>query len=194
LKASAQRLAEITGRAASTELSVVSIPAYTGKLPPPGHDADGQDEGLSVLDPSAYLRVRVADQLRYYTGKTAKLERQLRRLDNAIFLIGGIGTLLAAANFDAWIALTAAMAAAVTTYLEYQQVEQNLGKYNQARSELESIRSWWQGLLPNEHNPANFRTLVTRSEQVLETELGGWVRRMQDSVELRGKHEAEPQS
>jgi hypothetical protein len=180
----ASRLAAITRKVMATAVNEAALPPYTGPIPPPYHDSDALDDGISDLDVNQYITFRLGDQLKYFAGKTQALEQQLRRLWWLIYAIGGLGTLLAAQGDARWIALTTAVAAAVTGYLEYQQIEYTLIKYNQARSDLESIRSWWQGLTSAEHSdPRNVGLLVTQTERVLEHEFSGWVQQMQDKLE-----------
>jgi hypothetical protein len=80
---------------------------------------------------------------------------------------------------------------AVTTYIGYQQFDSTLTAYNQAATDLENIRDWWRALPPEEKaDPANIDELVQHVEQVLDTELAGWVQKMTDALsELRKPNE-----
>lgn len=183
-EAFARRLAAVGARTMASPANEASLPPYRGPIPPHGHHAGGRDDGLCELDANRYISFRLGDQLMYYTNKSARLERQLRHLSWLIYLIGAVGTLLAAIGAELWVALTSATAGAIMTYLEYQQTEFNLVKYNQTRAKLEDTRTWWQSLSPAEHNEANFRALVERTEQVLDSEFGGWLQNMQEILEL----------
>jgi hypothetical protein len=45
-----------------------------------------------------------------------------------------------------WVALTIALVGALTTFLEYRQLENNLMKYNQAATSLDDVKVWWMAL------------------------------------------------
>ena len=149
--------------------------------------AQGGDDGLSILPPDRYVELRLGDQLNFYRSKTVKLEKQLKVAQWSIFVIGGLGSLLAAINQQVWIALTTALAAALTTYLSYQQTESTLTKYNQTATDLANVKSWWTALPPEEKaKQVNIDALVDHTEQVLQSELDGWVQQMQNALaELR---------
>src|SRR5439155_11185375 len=89
------------------------------------------DDGVSFLTPERYIELRLEDQLKYYSGKTPKLETQVKYMQVAILVAGGAGTLLAALYAELWVALTTALATALTTSLGYRQLEETLVRYNQ---------------------------------------------------------------
>ena len=180
----AHKVEDITRRVMQTEVNTSSLRPYDGPIPPPMYGAAGGDDGSSLLSPDQYVQVRLGDQLSYYRGKTVKLERQLERLQWAIYIIGGVGTLLAAINMQVWIALTTALAAALATYLGYKQTENSLIKYNQASTDLDSVKRWWTALPGEEQEKQeNVDALVEHTEKVLQSELDGWIQQMQDALE-----------
>ena len=181
----AQRVEDITRRVMRTEVNASALKPYDKDkgLPPHMDAAQDRDDGLSVLPPDQYVQLRLGDQLNYYRTKTVKLERQLKVIQWSIFIIGGLGSLLAAINRQVWIALTTALAAALTTYLSYQQTESTLMKYNQTATDLANVKSWWKALPPEEQaKQANIDILVDHTEQVLQSELDGWVQQMQNAL------------
>lgn len=185
----AQRVEDVTRRVMRTEVNSSSlIPYDKGKgFPPDMFAAEGGDDGFSTLTPDRYVEVRLGDQLSYFKRKAVKLEKQLKVLQWTIFILGGLGTLLAAIKLQVWIALTTAIAAALATYLSYQQTENTLMKYNQAGTDLDNVKSWWTALPAEEQAKADtVTTLVDHTEKVLESELDGWVQQMQNALaELR---------
>ena len=101
----------------------------------------------------------------------------------AILVAGGAGTLLAAIHAELWVALTTALATALTTSLASRQLEETLVGYNQSAADLANVRDWWTKLSPAaKRNPKNIEPLVEVTEKVLETELGGWVQRMENAL------------
>lgn len=185
----AQRVEDVTRRVMRTEVNSSSlIPYDKGKgFPPYMYAAEGGDDGFGVLAPDRYVEVRLGDQLNYYKRKSVKLERQLKLIQWSIFVLGGLGTLLAAIKLQVWIAVTTALGAALATYLSYQQTENTLMKYNQASTDLDNVKSWWTALPAEEQaKPETVSTLVDHTEKVLESELDGWVQQMQNALaELR---------
>jgi hypothetical protein len=185
----AQRVEDITRRAMRTEVNVSALKPYDRDkgLPPYMGAVLAADNGFSVLTPNRYVQVRLSDQLNYYRSRAIKHERKLKVIQWAIFLIGGLGTLLAAINQQVWIALTTAIATALATYLSYQQTESTLTKYNQAATDLANVKAWWTALPPEEQaKQTNIDALVDHTEQVLQSELDGWVQQMQNALaELR---------
>ena len=118
-----------------------------------------------------------------------KLEKRLKLLYWLTFGIGGTGTYLAAVGHQIWIALTTAIVAAIGTYLGYRQTESSLTKYNQVATDLANVRAWWLALSAEQQaEQQNIDSLVDHTEQVLQSELDGWVQQMQNSLaELREK-------
>ena len=148
---------------------------------------------LKILSPDAYLRERVEDQINYFVNKTATLYRQLKRLQLWILIVGGLGTFLAAINFEVWVALTTALATAFTNKLEIDQVENSLVQYNIALANLRNVQSWWKGLTPWEKSrPKNLDLLVDRTERALERETAGWVQQMQSTLDKLTEKEKAP--
>ena len=191
----AQKVEDITRRAMRTEVNSSALKPYDKANFPPGVRQSG-DDGFSVLTPDRYVQVRLEDQLAFYKRGSLKLERTLQRVQWSIYIIGGVGTLLAAVNQQVWIALTTALAAALTTYLSYKQTEGTLTKYNQAYTDLDNVKSWWTALPAAEQaKQENVDTLVDHTEQVLQSELDGWVQQMQNALaELRKGQEKAPET
>ena len=179
----AEKLKEITGRLTKTAVNEAALRPYSGPIPPVMYGAAAADDGVSYLSPSEYITVRLGDQFNYFNLKTNRLERKLKRLQWGIYIIGGVGTLLAAVGFELWVALSTSLAAAFATYLEYRQTENTLIIYNQVATDLDNILSWWLGLSAAEQaNPTNQSLLVEQTEEALADELKGWVKQMTDAL------------
>jgi hypothetical protein len=166
-----------------TEASSGSLDPYVGPLPPEMYGASRDDDGLSPLDPNRYLRIRVGDQLTYFNGRVAELDRRRGRLQAIAVIAGGSGAILAAAGVEVWIGLTTAVSAAALAYLGYMQVDTTIVAYNQAAAKLRSLeRDWAAGAFSAQDLPA-LEELVLRGEAVLSTELSGWVQQMTQAVD-----------
>ena len=181
----AREIRSITGQMMKTEVNVGALRPYNGPIPP-----TMSDDGFSALSPDRYVSLRLCDQLDYFRRTTRKLDRKLKALQWLIYIFGGVGTLLAALGFELWVAVTAALAVSFATYIEYQQTENTLMKYNQAATDLANVHTWWSALPPNDRaDPGNVNKLVAHTERTLETEHIGWVQRMHDALEgLRTQH------
>ena len=86
---------------------------------------------------------------------------------------------------------SSALATALTTSLGYRQLEETLVRYNQSAADLANVRDWWTKLSPAaKRNPKNIDQLVEVTEKVLETELSGWVQRMENALaQLKAEEE-----
>ncbi len=192
-----KRVEDITQRTMRTEVNLSSLLPYDGSkgFPPWMDAAKGGDDGFSLLTPDRYVELRLGDQMKYYRKRSLKYDRQLRALSWLTFIIGGVGTYLAAVNQQAWIAVTTAVVAALGTYLAYRQTEGTLTKYNQAATDLANVKAWWSALSAEEQSrQVNIDSLVEHTEQVLQSELDGWIQQMQNSLaELRKGQAAAPE-
>lgn len=141
------------------------------------------DDGLSELSAEHYLVVRLEDQLAFYQRKILALDKRARRFRWLMYATGGVGTLLAAAGFELWVALTTTIFSACATYLEYEQTENTLRKYNIVATLLENVKSWWIALTPEGKNLLeNKEKLVSSTESALREEGMGWMALLQDAV------------
>ena len=166
-----------------TDVNQAALHPYEGQIPPDMDSAAGKDDGLSFLTPERYITIRLCDQLNYYQDKTNKLERDLKRYQWSIYILGGAGTFLAAVGWEIWIALTISIVGALTIFLEYQQTENTLTNYNQTATDLTNIRMWWTALSEYEKtDQGNISKLVEHTETVLQGELTGWIVRMEDAL------------
>jgi SLOG in TRPM, prokaryote/SMODS and SLOG-associating 2TM effector domain 1/Protein of unknown function (DUF4231) len=178
----AARLDAIDERLVQTEASSGAIPVYRGPLPPEMWAAATGDDGLTVLDPSGYIAIRVSDQISYYRGKVGKLAARRRLFYVAVIAAGGAGTLLAATGHEVWIGLTTAISAAAVAYLGHLQVDNTIIAYNQSASRLERLQRQWDARPVSRQTTADFGRLVDGAETVLTTELAGWVQQMSDAL------------
>ena len=187
----ARRIEDITSAMLQTEVNESALVPYPGPIPPI-YGMNAADDGLSQLSTEQYVAVRLGDQLSYYSLKTGKLDKDLRKWQTWIILYGAMGTLLVATGAEFWLPLTAAIVAALTAYLEYQQTEQTLVKYNQTLNNLVNLKAWWVSLPDEEKKKSNnIFYLVEHTEQILGTEQSGWVREMQSTMQRQRERESE---
>jgi hypothetical protein len=179
----AERLKLIRKHLMATDVKLESLRAPG----PPANSVDSsvpKDDGLTRLTGDRYITVRLSHQLRYFKDRATKLAKTLTRLRWLILILGGAGTLLAAAGLEIWIALTTTLTAALVTYLEYEQVESSLVSYNRAATELENVELQWRALTPDARSsPGEIQRLVRRTEKILHTEQRTWTREMEQALD-----------
>lgn len=181
------RIDAITRQLLQTEVNLSAIRPYiesTGKpIPPRMYAADINDDGYRDLTPDDYIRIRIGDQINYYKKRIVQLDLRLNVFQWLIYITGGIGTLLAAIGFKLWIALTIALVALFTTFLEYRQIQSTLIQYNQAVTNLLNLQNWWTALpIEDKQKQENIDRLVDSSETILNSEMTGWVQQMQSAM------------
>lgn len=189
----AQRINAISTDVTSAEHATLVIEAYEGPCPPPGLLAQA-DDGMGDLSAEDYVLFRIEDQIRYFCRRGSELERSLKRLQIWTYAITALGSLLAAFGVELWVALTTALVSALASHSQARRFESTLAGYNQAEAALENLQLWWEGLPRTERQERQtVETLVSMTEQALESEGSAWVRQMHDSLaELRQAREQRP--
>jgi len=187
----ASKVESVSRQLMQTDVNMAGLKPYDGPIPPKMYGAAEKDDGFSSLTPDDYITIRLEDQLNYYQLKTNTLEKQLKFWQWSIYILGGLGTFLAAINHELWIALTTAAVGAIITFLEYRQVEFTLIKYNQTATDLSNTKAWWAALSADEKEKSeNINKLVIYTEKVLKSELGGWIQQMENTLAgLKPKHD-----
>jgi hypothetical protein len=184
----ARKIKSINERLMKTEVNQSGLQIYTGSLPPPMYLASKQDDGFSFLTPTQYIQFRLENQMKWYKKRTTQLDRSIRRLHYQIIFYGAVGTLLAAFEFEVWIAVTTAIVGAITSYIEYNQYEKMLTSYNMTATDLESIRIWWRALPEDEkYTQETYEKLVSHAEGVMEDEAQRWIHTIEDALEKLDK-------
>jgi hypothetical protein len=144
------------------------------------------------LSREEYIQYRIEDQIAYFTKKTRRLSRQLIRRQTFIYVIGGVGTLLAALAFDVWVALATAVGTAFATKLQADQTENTLVQYNQTLASLRNILAWWNALSRwQKDRRKNIDLLVDQTEKAMEAETAGWVQQMQSALDKLTEKESD---
>jgi len=137
----------------------------------------------SPLTAKQYIDERLINQLNWYRKKTLDLDKKWQLWQWWIYLLGGVGTFLAAMNLDVWIAVTNAIAASILSFLEFRRFDSTLIGYNQTATNLENILWWWYALTDKDRTePKNIEKLVESSERVIRSETTGWVQEMKDAM------------
>ncbi|MBE9065759.1 DUF4231 domain-containing protein [Leptolyngbya cf. ectocarpi LEGE 11479] len=144
-----------------------------------------QDNKYSDLtQPTQYLQYRLETQFEWYRTQAKRLAQRLQFFQASIYVFGAVGTLLAAFEpTRSWVAVTTALVAGCTNYLEVKRIEASLVGYNQAADNLYDIRAWWYSLSEKERkNPNKFKRLVDGCEGIIRSETTSWLQDMQDRL------------
>jgi hypothetical protein len=142
-----------------------------------------REELFSPLTVEQYLAYRLFDQLSWYRSKTVKLDRQWQILQWSIYVLGGLGTFLAAMQVQIWITITNAIATAISSFLDFKQLDSTLVCYNQAASNLENVLCWWYALTDEARTDSeNIKKLVKSTEGVIHSATSSWVAEMSEAL------------
>jgi Protein of unknown function (DUF4231)/SMODS and SLOG-associating 2TM effector domain 1 len=148
--------------------SDVVVPFYRGELPPT-YGAAPDDDGFADLASDDYLRLRVDDAILFFRLKVLQLGR-LRGLATLVMVgAGGVGTVLAVANREAWVGLTTVLAGTAVAFVAYNQIESRIVGHNQSASRLESLRRRWE--VRSDGGYEAFGALVDTVESILAADL-----------------------
>lgn len=179
----ARQLNNIAERIMKTEVNQSSLKIFEGSIPPQ-FGLESGDDGFGDLNSEGYVQFRLKSKMNFYNQKILELDKKVRWLQWAVIGFGGLGTLLAAVGFEVWIAVTTAIVGAVTSFLEFNQMESSLSSYNQTLTDLESVLIWWNAVPQlNKFSPDTFEKLVDNAEAVIQAEVSGWIRNLKDALQ-----------
>ena len=151
-----------------TEVNLAGLNPYIGQILPKMYGVAENDDGFSSLEPEDYITIRLEDQLRYYLLKSHRLEKQLKYWYWNIYIMGGLGTYLAAIGFELWVGFTTSLVGASISFLEFHKVEFSLTKYNKAATDLNNVEVMWTALSADQkRKPENINKLVIDTEKIL---------------------------
>jgi len=140
-------------------------------------------ERFADLNAETYLAMRLDDQFDRYRRKAKELDSQLQLLQWAVYIIGGMGTLLAAVQLGSWVAVTSALTTAFASFLEFRRIEDTLVGYNLAADNLYDLKVLWNSLSEQDkQKPENVALLVETTEKAIQSENQSWLQNMQDSL------------
>lgn len=183
-----KRIKQLSQALRGSPIHQAAMDPYEKENQPPS----AEDEYTDIVTAETYFQSRLDPQFEWYRKKAKKLARQLQLLQTGVYVFGGLGTFVATLeNHLGWVAVTTAVAAAFTNYLEVKRVEVSLVGYNQAADTLYDIRAWWFSLSNAEQEEKkNFSKLVSSCEAVIHSENASWLQDMQDSLsQLYGQSE-----
>lgn len=191
----ARKTKQISKRVMETQVNMSELEVYDYKREglPPVYGVAPADDGFSNMTAEQYIHWRIEDQFDYYRRKAKRLAQELQRFQWSIYILGGLGTLMAAIELEIWVAVTSALVTALSSFLEFKRVETNLIACNMAAADLYDIRTWWRALPETaKQQQANKETLVKSAEAVIQGENASWLTEMREALsEIYGDQEQE---
>ena len=172
-----------------------TLEAYNGPLPP-HHILEAFDDGWSDLSPDEYVCYRLIPLIKRYDRAAKYYEAQLSLFTVSNYVLGAIGTLLAALssvppldtyNLQAWVALTTGISNAATRYMDYCRMDFLQKKSNKVKMALHDVQSWWDSRGNESESQAVKNDLVTRVEALITGEFVEWGGQMKKEMDKSKK-------
>ncbi|KAJ9458118.1 Transient receptor potential cation channel trpm [Diplonema papillatum] len=173
-----------------------SLQDYAGPLPP-HHILLNNDNGWADLTPEEYVAYRLQPLIARYERAAKHYETYVETFTIFNYLLGALGTLLAALssmppveeyNLQAWVALTTGVSNALTRYMDYARMDFLQKKSNKMRMELQDVQSWWDSRKGSEAGTQHVRNgLVTQVESLVTGELIEWSGQMKKAMDKSKK-------
>lgn len=85
-------------------------------------------------------------QLVYYKESAQAAQAALSRLQIIVYLVGGVGTLLATFKLQILVAITTSVTTALNTLIEKEAYGEAVQVFNFAVNELMNTMAWWNAL------------------------------------------------
>ncbi len=126
------------------------------------------DDHHSPLTPEKYIRFRLKRVVNFYKSRLPSYSRSRNLMSVTLMLVTAAGTILAYKQFSNYVSICATTAAAITSWMEYNNISKKIGRYNGTASSLESLILWWTSIPAVEKSViSNIDTLVQTGEQVV---------------------------
>ncbi len=155
------------------------------KIPPYYDPANpDSDPGFDDLNGDQYFRYRLRNQLQWHRDQLVPINRQRIVLQILIILTGVVSAFLAAMGgpFALWVALSASIAAALTTWQELHNQDFIVRNYSKVVVELGIIHDHWLSLEPEERSEGEFFSMVQATEDILWSQNVEYIQSMQEAL------------
>jgi hypothetical protein len=177
----AKRVNHIAHKLTRSEIGHSVFKPYNGEFPP---RVDQDEDVLGMLTTDGYLNARLREPIAWYKRKAKKLGTEYKVFQFFIYLVGGVGTVIAALGQHLWVALTASLAVVFTAYLAYRSTEGTLILYNRTATLLTNVETWWASLTPKQKESTTYVDLfVNMTEDTLKNERIGWTQHMENALD-----------
>ena len=185
-----KRLAEIQRQIYNGLNGEFSFESYNGPIPPNYYPDDPtSDPGFADLTGEEYFKYRVENQLAWHNKEINDYKSERDRLTILILIAGGLGTVFAAwgqvgigISLSIWVALTAAITAALIGWQELRNIDVIVRNYSKVVLELTVLYDHWINLEPEERTNAEFYRMVRGCEDVLWAQNTEYIKSMQEAL------------
>jgi hypothetical protein len=134
-----------------------------------------ENDFYSPCRPEDYIRMRLVPLKLFYQKRLPQVNRRRHFYQALALTMTTAGAGLAYFEFSPYVALTTAIAGAVTSWCEFTDVERKIGRYSTCVRNIKQIEAWWESLGDvDKASVLNIQRLVLGGEKVLLGELGGW--------------------
>lgn len=158
----------------------------TSERIPPHYDPKDPDSdpGFDDLNGDQYFRYRLKNQLQWHRDRLIPINRQRVALQILIILTGVVSAFLAAMGgpFALWVALSASIATALTTWQELRNQDFVVRNYSKVVVELGILHDHWLSLEPEEHSEGEFFSMVQATEDILWSQNVEYIQSMQEAL------------
>ena len=113
----------------------------------------------------------------FYRKRIPRCYAQVRMLE-AVLTVCSVGsaTLAYLESLTPFVALTSAVAAAISSWMAHDDLSRRIERYTNATMSIDNIVTWWNSLDDVERaSTANIATLVDRGEEVITAERNAWL-------------------
>ncbi len=125
------------------------------------------DNHHSPLTPEKYIRFRLLPVVKFYKRRLPSYTRTRNIMSFMLIMITATGTVLAYRQYSNYVSICATTAAAITSWMEYNNIATKIGRYNSTVSSVESLILWWSSISAVEKSVmSNIDALVKTGEQV----------------------------
>lgn len=161
-----------------------SFEPYSGPVPPNYYANDpSSDPGFHDLTGKEYFKYRVEYQLNWHNRKINQYKAERFRLQLYIIIFGAAGALLAAIDQTTiWVALTAALTAALVGWQELRNLDSIIRNFSKVVMELTILNDHWNNLELEERTDAEFYKMVQGCEEVLWAQNTEYIKSMQEAL------------
>ena len=126
------------------------------------------DDHHSPLTPEKYIEFRLKNVVFFFKNRLPVYTSSRNLLSVTLMVVTAVGTILAYKQFSSYVSISATVAAAITSWMEFNNIASKIGRYNSTVSSLESLILWWSSLTDVEKAAApKIEELVQKGEQVV---------------------------
>ena len=160
---------------------------FKGELPPsPRFGYEGSDPGFNDLTGEDYFKYRLENELNWHIKKINQKQKERLRLKTLIIISGAAGAVLAALNFNIWVALTASITTTMLGWQELKNLDLVVRNYSKVILELGIIADHWKNIAQPKKTQSEFYKMVNFTEDLLWSRNVEYIKAMQEALKESG--------